>query len=88
MGEASVTLTDQKIGEFLSKLLDAASNAQTDHNAVTSPKFRSYNSPVASAPFRDATTGQYEAAFTYTMSVNIPLNRDSVNAVESTITSF
>lgn len=88
MGEATVTLTDQKIGEFFSKILDAASNAQTDHNAVASPKFRSYNSPVASAPFRDSVTGQYEATFTYTISVNIPLNRDSVNAVESTTAGF
>ncbi len=88
MGEASVNLTDQKIGEFFSKLLDAASNAQIDHNAVATPKFRSYNAPVASAPFRDSTTGLYEATFTYTLSVNIPLNRDNVSAVESTLTGF
>lgn len=88
MGEANVALTDQKIGEFLSKLMDAASSAQTDHNAVATPKFRSYNSPVASAPFRNATTQLYEATFTYTLSVNIPLNRDSVNAVETTTSAF
>lgn len=88
MGEASVALTDQKIGEFFSKLLDAASNAQTDHNAVATPKFRSYNSPVASAPFRNPTTQIFESTFTYTLSVNIPLNRDSVNAVESTTSAF
>jgi hypothetical protein len=88
MGEANVALTDQKIGEFFSKLLDAASNAQTDHNAVATPKFRSYNSPVASAPFKNATTQLYEATFTYTLAVNIPLNRDSVNAVESTTSAF
>jgi hypothetical protein len=88
MGEANVALTDQKIGEFFSKLLDAASNAQIDHNAVATPKFRSYNSPVASAPFKNPTTQLYEATFTYTLSVNIPLNRDSVNAVETTATTF
>ena len=88
MGESSVALTDQKIGEFFSKLLDAAGSAQTDHNAVATPKFRSYNNPVASAPFRNSTTGLYEATFTYTLAVNIPLNRDSVNAVESTTATF
>ena len=88
MNEANVALTDQKIGEFFSKLLDAASAAQTDHNAVQTPKFRSYNSPVASAPFINSTTGTYEATFTYTLSINIPLNRDSVNAVESTTSAF
>lgn len=88
MGEANVALTDQKIGEFFSKLLDAASTAQIDHNAVATPKFRSYNSPVASAPFLNSTTGIYEATFTYTLTVNFPLNKDTVNAVESTATTF
>jgi hypothetical protein len=88
MGEASVAMNDQKIGELLSKLFDAASNAQNDYNAVSNPKFRSYNPPVASAPFRNSTTGEYQAAFTYTLTVNVPLNRDSINAVEATTATF
>lgn len=88
MGETSVSINDQKLGEFFSKLLDAASNAQNDWNAISSPKFRSYNAPSASTPFRDPVTGLYSANFTYTIIVDIPLNRDSVNAVESSTVGF
>lgn len=88
MGETGANLTDQKLGEFLSKILEACSKAQDDWNAVNSPKFRSYNAPSAGTPVRNATTGEYSATFTYTISVNIPLNRDTVDAVETTVTGF
>lgn len=83
MGEASVGLNDQKIGEFFSKILEAASKAQNDWNAINNPKFRSYNSPSTSAPYLDPETGNYVSSFTYTLVVNIPLNRDNVDAVET-----
>ena len=83
MGEASVVIGDQKIGEFISKILEAAAAAQTDHNAINNPKYRSYNPPVASTPFRDQTTGQFRATFTYTTAVDIPLDRNQVVAVQT-----
>ena len=88
MGEASVAASDQKVGEFLAKLLDACGLAQNDHNAVNTPKFRSYNAPATSAPFRNPITGIYASTFTYSLSVNIPLNRDTVDAVETTVSDF
>lgn len=88
MGESGANLSDQKLGEFLSKILEAASKAQDDWNAVSTPKFRSYNPPSAGTPVRNPTTGEYSATFTYTISVNIPLNRDTVDAVETSVTGF
>ncbi len=88
MGEATVALTDPKIGEFISKFLDAAGAAQNDWNAINNPKYRSYNPPAASTPFRDTTTGLYRATFTYTVSVDIPLNRDQVVAVQASQAGF
>ena len=88
MGEATVALTDQKIGEFISKFLDACAAAQNDWNAVNNPKFRSYNAPSASTPFLKPGTTQYAASFTYTTTVDIPLNRDVVDAVEASAVGF
>lgn len=88
MGESSVVIDDQKVGECIAKILDAASLAQNDHNAVNTPKFRSYNAPSTGAPFRNPTTGIYYSTFTYSLSVQIPLNRDTVDAVESTVSDF
>lgn len=88
MGEATVSLTDQKLGEFVSKLLDAAAAAQNDWNAINNPKFRSYNSPSASTPYIPANSSTYVATFTYTTIVDIPLNRDVVSAVEASAVGF
>lgn len=83
MGEPSVALTDQKVGEFLSKLLEAVSLAQIDYNAATNPTdFRSYPPAVASSPVRNPQTGMYFASFTYTITVQMPLNKDTVDAIE------
>ncbi|WNZ24845.1 hypothetical protein HJG54_19660 [Leptolyngbya sp. NK1-12] len=88
MGEANVSLSDQKLGEFIAKFLEACSKAQTDHNAINNPKFRSYNPPAAGAPFYDTDTGSYHSTFTYTVSVDIPLDQNVVRAVESTTAGF
>lgn len=84
MGESTVALTDEKVGEFISKFLDACAAAQTAFNANVSNTydFRSYPSASAGSPVKDATTGQYSATFTYTCSLSIPLNRDTVNALK------
>lgn len=87
-GESSVNLSDQKLGEFLAKFLEACSKAQTDYNAINTPKFRSYNPPAAGAPFVDSDSGDYYSTFTYTVSVDIPLNRDTAHAVETNVSGF
>lgn len=88
MGEASVALTDQKVGEFVSKFLDACAAAQNDWNAINTPKYRSYNVPSASTPYLRSGSTQYSASFTYTTIVDIPLNRDVVDAVEASAVGF
>jgi uncharacterized MnhB-related membrane protein len=82
MGESAVALTDAKVGEFVSKLLDACAAAQVDYNAAPGPDIRSYPTPTASTPIRNATTGQYSSNFTYSVSVAVPLNRDEVMALQ------
>lgn len=82
MGESAVDLTDEKVGELLSKLLDACAAAQVDYNAAPGPDIRSYPTPTASTPIRNATTGLYSSNFTYSVSVAIPLNRDEVMALQ------
>lgn len=88
MGETSVAIGDQKIGELLAKLLEACSQAQDAYNAVYTPKFRSYNPPSAGTPTRNSTTGEYYSTFTYTMSINVPLNNDIATAVETNVSGF
>lgn len=84
MGESSVQLTDAKVGEAISKLLDACAAAQLDYNVDSAnPKdLRSYNAAIASSPVKDATTGIYASTFNYTVSVQIPLDKNTVNALE------
>lgn len=84
MGETSVALTDPKVGEAISKLLDGCANAQTDYNADAgnSTDLRSYPTPTAGTPVRNASTGVYSSTFTYTVSVAVPLNRDSAEALQ------
>ena len=84
MGEASVALADAKVGEALSKLLDACASAQVAYNADAgnAKDLRSYPLPSVGTPIRDTTTGVYSSTFTYTTSVAIPLNKDTVAALE------
>jgi len=84
MGETSVALADPKVGEAISKLLDAASAAQVAYNADSgnAKDLRSYPAPSVGTPVRDTTSGVYSSTFTYTTSVAIPLNKDTVAALE------
>lgn len=85
MGETGVALSDAKVGEMLSKLLDAASAAQVAYNADAgnAKDLRSYPAPTVGTPIKDATSGVYSSTFTYTTSVAIPLNKDTVSALET-----
>ena len=86
MGEATVDLTDAKVGEAISKLLNAAATAQVTYNAANNtgdPDLRSYPRPTAGAPILDTTTGLYTSTFTYTVSVGIPLDLDEITALQT-----
>ncbi|MCU0525165.1 MAG: hypothetical protein MUF72_10100 [Elainella sp. Prado103] len=82
MGETTVALTDQKVAEALSKLLEAANRAQDDYNANPSnaQDLRSYPAPSSGAPVRDS-SGIWYSVFNYTLSVRMNINRDFVDAI-------
>ena len=82
MNESSVAMADEKVGEAIAKFLDACASAQDDYNTSTSntEDLQSYPAPAAGAPIRN-TLGVYESTFAYTVSVNVPLNRDQIQAV-------
>jgi len=82
MGETTVALTDQKVGEALSKLLEAASRAQDDYNANPSnaQDLRSYPAPSSGAPVRDS-TGVWYSVFNYSIAVRMNIDRNFVDAI-------
>lgn len=85
MAESAVALSDAKVGEAISKILDGAASAQTAYNADAgnAKDLRSYPAPTVGTPIKDATSGVYSSTFTYTTSVAIPLNKDTVSALET-----
>lgn len=84
MGETTVSLADPKVSEFVSKLLDACSKAQTAYNsanATADADLNSFPAPFAGVPIQDAITGEWYSAFTHTVSVNVPLSRNETTGV-------
>lgn len=81
MGEPTVDLADPKVAEALSKLLDAASQAQAAYNADASNQsdLTSYPAPTAGVATRDP-QGNWSTNMTHTLTVRIPLNRGETTA--------
>jgi hypothetical protein len=83
MGESAVALTDAKVSEFVSKLLDACSKAQVAYNAgngANDADLNSFPSPIAGIPIQDE-AGEWYSSFTHTVSVNVPLSRNDTTGV-------
>ena len=83
MGEPSVALSDQKVAEFITNLLDVASDAQDSYNAVpaNTTKLASYPQPVSGVPFVDPVSGDFFVSSTYSFSSQAPLNKAATTAV-------
>jgi hypothetical protein len=83
MGEASIALTDRKVAEFFTNLLDAAHDAQVTYNAdAANPRdIESYGSPSSGIPVRDGTTGEFAVINNYTFSSLTPLDKSRTTAV-------
>jgi hypothetical protein len=83
MGEATIALTDRKVAEFLTNLLDAAHDAQVTYNADTANTrdIESYGAPTSGIPVRDATTGEFSIVSNYTFSSEAPLDKSRTRAV-------
>lgn len=83
MGESAIALSDAKLAEFITNLLDAASDAETAYNAVpaNTVKLASYPGPISGVPSVDTVTGDFFVQSTYSFSSRAPLNRALTTAV-------
>lgn len=81
MGESSISLTDEKIAEFLTNLLDLANKAQTTFNAnpANTTKLDSYPAAISGIPSQD--NGTFYVASTYSFTSRAPLNKAQTTAV-------
>jgi hypothetical protein len=83
MGEPSISLSDEKVAEFLTNLLDLASGAQETFNADSgnTTKLASYPAPVSGVPSFDTVTGNFYVSSTYSFNSRAPLNKAATTAV-------
>ncbi len=81
MGEATISLTDEKVAEFFTNLLDIAAKAQETFNAnvANTTKIASYPQPVSGVPFLDGAT--FFVSSTYSFNSRAPLNKAATTAV-------
>jgi hypothetical protein len=75
MGETAVQLDDEKVAEFLTKLLGACSQAQVDYNAANETNLTGYPNPTFGTPTTDA-SGNVFARRTHTIAVSVPVDVD------------
>lgn len=80
MGETSVQLADEKVAEFFTKLLGAASAAQVDYNAANETNLTGYPNPTFGTPTSDG-SGNIFSRRTHTVSVNVPVDVDETVGV-------
>ena len=83
MGEAAISLSDNKLAEFVTNLLDAANKAETTYNALPAnvQKLSSYPSPISGIPSFDAPSNGFFVTSTYSFSSRAPLNKAATTAV-------
>ncbi|OIP78081.1 MAG: hypothetical protein AUK48_02375 [Oscillatoriales cyanobacterium CG2_30_44_21] len=85
MGEPSIALTDEKVAELLTNLMDVAADAETAFNAnpANTTKLASYPQPVSGVPFIDSTDGNFYVSATYSFASRSPLNKAATTAVNA-----
>jgi hypothetical protein len=83
MGESAISLSDQKVAEFLTRLMDATAAAEETFNAdpLNTTKLDSYPIAVSGVPFYDSLTQQYFVTSTYSFQSRAPLNKAATTAV-------
>jgi hypothetical protein len=83
MGEATIALTDTKVAEFMTRLMDTAAAAQIAYNAnpANPSDITSYPEPFAGVPTRDPSDGVFYVASTYSFTSRAPLNKAASTAV-------
>lgn len=82
MGEASISLSDEKLAEFMTALLDLAAKAQTtfNDNPANTTKINSYPEAISGIPNRDV-SGTWFVASTYSFTSKSPLNKAETTAI-------
>ncbi|MDX2254677.1 MAG: hypothetical protein NW214_04095 [Pseudanabaenaceae cyanobacterium bins.39] len=83
MGETSIALSDEKVAEFITRLLDAAADAEETYNAdpANTTKINSYPQPISGVPFVDPATNDFYVSSTYSFQSRAPLNKAATTAV-------
>ncbi len=83
MGESAISLTDEKVAEFLTALLDVASDAQDtfNENSANTTKLASYPQPVSGVPSFDTDANSFYVTSTYSFNSRAPLNKAQTTAV-------
>lgn len=83
MGEPTIALSDAKVAEFLTNLMDIAADAETAFNAnpANTTKLASYPQPVSGVPFIDSTDNNFYVSATYSFASRSPLNKAATTAV-------
>ena len=83
MGEASASLSAEKVAEFITNLLDLASEAQDTYNAnvANTIKLASYPNPVSGVPAFDTASNNFYVSSTYSFNSRAPLNKAETTAV-------
>ncbi len=83
MGESAINLSDQKVAEFLTNLLDSAVEAEATYNAnpANTTKLNSYPAPVSGVPNFDSANNNFYVTSNYSFSSRAPLNKAATTAV-------
>ncbi len=81
MGESSIALSDEKVAEFLSRILDAANDAQTAYNSnpANTVDLAAYPGPISGTAIDDG-NGNFFVNSSYTLNVAVPLQRSATSA--------
>lgn len=83
MGESAIALSDAKVAEFITRVLDAAAAAEEAFNAnpANTTKLSSYPQPISGIPFIDAVDNNFYVSSTYSFQSRAPLNKAATTAV-------
>lgn len=83
INETGNTNADEKVAEFLTKLLDLVSAAQITYNEDVGNviKLNSYPEPTSGIPVFNATDSTFYVTSNYSVQTQAPLNKDATTAV-------
>lgn len=83
IGETGNALSNEKVAEFITKLLDLTSAAQITYNddVGNTIKLNSYPEPTSGIPVFNSTDNTFYVTSNYAVQTQAPLNKDATTAV-------